>query len=348
MLTGEEGRACGYETSCGCSDGAVNKSVLVDGSVINRGVTCVGSGRPPGHQRVGSPGEAQPPAGRRDVHADRKQGGKTIVHQMTALSLIGASASTCSVSFGEMAGSRWILTDSPPSGIDRVPITNKLKHSDVKLKFLIVVDEKLTVAVSRRKAPPDKGASKKHRVTTVRKGDTAQDRSPGVRERQPLARARDAEAHPSIQVHQGRRQAQVLRGGPAVAHDMQDGSGGSGRWVLATDVMAMVCIQVGFRGKHVVTALAVAKAESDFDAANTNYAAASGKWGPAVGRFQIRELKNPRLRAEPDGLPSRPRLDEGLRQQRFDYDLRSGGKHWGCWSAYTNGAYRKYVTQARE
>lgn len=98
--------------------------------------------------------------------------GMTIHEQLLALDRIGASSATCGVSFGEMAQHRWQLTEASLSSIDRAQITNATKHADVTLTFVVVVDEDLTVAVSRKKAPAsDKGKVKRHTVT-VRKGDT--------------------------------------------------------------------------------------------------------------------------------------------------------------------------------
>jgi len=98
--------------------------------------------------------------------------GKTVNEQIKALDLIGASSATCGVSYGEMANHRWILTDAKPSTIDRQPLTNALKHSDITLTFLVHVDEQLTVAVSRKKTQPSDKGSAKRKTYVVRKGDT--------------------------------------------------------------------------------------------------------------------------------------------------------------------------------
>lgn len=111
--------------------------------------------------------------------------------------------------------------------------------------------------------------------------------------------------------------------------------------------MASICIAVGFRGEALVKALAVAKAESDFDAHAMNYAAASGKWGPAVGLFQVRVLVRP-PRSGMDSRRDRDAMRDPVNNARFAYDLSGGGKNWRPWSAYTNGAYRQYMDEARQ
>lgn len=99
-------------------------------------------------------------------------GGLSIHEQMLALDRIGASSATCGVSFGEMAEHRWHLIEATLPTIDREQITNRTKHADVTLTFLVAVDEQIKVALSRKRSQPgDKGKVKRHTVV-VRKGDT--------------------------------------------------------------------------------------------------------------------------------------------------------------------------------
>lgn len=99
-------------------------------------------------------------------------GGLTVHEQLLVLDRIAASTATCGVSYAEMAQHRWQLIEARLSTIDRASITNRTKHADVTLTFLVVVDEQLTVAKSRKATPAsDKGKVKRHTVV-VRKGDT--------------------------------------------------------------------------------------------------------------------------------------------------------------------------------
>lgn len=108
------------------------------------------------------------------------------------------------------------------------------------------------------------------------------------------------------------------------------------------------CVAAGFRGEGLVTAVAVAEAESTFDATATNYAAASGKWGPAVGLFQVRVLDNPTDAS--NSLDRQRDFDsmlDPINNAAFAYTLSKGGRDFRQWSAYTNDSYRKFVAKAR-
>lgn len=99
-------------------------------------------------------------------------GGLSIHEQLLALDRICASSATCGVSFGEMAEHRWHLIEATLSTIDREQITNRTRHADVNLTFLVAVDEQIKVALSRKQSQPgDKGKTKR-RTVVVRKDDT--------------------------------------------------------------------------------------------------------------------------------------------------------------------------------
>lgn len=122
----------------------------------------------------------------------------------------------------------------------------------------------------------------------------------------------------------------------------------SEHWVLAPSLAAAICINVGFRGEALVTALAVAKAESDLDAWVQNNSANDYKWGPAVGLFQVRTLRNPSAASGLDRQRVLADMKYPARNAKFAYELSKGGKNWKPWTAYTNGSYRKFIEQARE
>ena len=128
-------------------------------------------------------------------------------------------------------------------------------------------------------------------------------------------------------------------------------SGGTGtpeKWILDGPMVAYTCILVGFRGEGLVTAIAVARAESGFDAWVENHAGDDTKWGPAVGLFQVRCLKDPSGSAQ-DRKRSVALMKSPRENAQFAYDLSRGGKVWEpMWSAHTNGSYKKFLAQARE
>lgn len=63
---------------------------------------------------------------------------------------------------------------------------------------------------------------------------------------------------------------------------------------LSDAELAAVCYNAGFRGQDLVIATALIRGESSGNPAAVNGTASDGKWGPAVGLFQIRTLNNPK------------------------------------------------------
>lgn len=111
--------------------------------------------------------------------------------------------------------------------------------------------------------------------------------------------------------------------------------------------MASICGNAGFRGEALVIALAVAFAESGYDAHAENWASADSKWGPAVGLFQVRVLRKPTGSAM-DRRREYDSMRDPINNVRFAYDLSKGGKDWSAWSAYTNKSYRLHLADARK
>lgn len=65
------------------------------------------------------------------------------------------------------------------------------------------------------------------------------------------------------------------------------------RQTITDEEAVRVAYGAGFRGKDLVIAVAVMKAESSLKVLASNKAAAGGKWGATVGLFQIRTLNEP-------------------------------------------------------
>ncbi|QDJ96478.1 hypothetical protein Xoosp13_292 [Xanthomonas phage Xoo-sp13] len=65
------------------------------------------------------------------------------------------------------------------------------------------------------------------------------------------------------------------------------------RQTITDEEAVRVAYGAGFRGKDLVIATAIMKAESSLKVLATNKAAADGKWGATVGLFQIRTLNEP-------------------------------------------------------
>lgn len=101
----------------------------------------------------------------------------------------------------------------------------------------------------------------------------------------------------------------------------------------------------GFRGDALKTAFAVAIAESGGrPGAVGDQNLANQKWGPSYGIFQIRSLKNWREYNDPYRDASR------LRDPRYNIQAAwvksNKGTSWKPWSAYTNGAFTRYLDDA--
>lgn len=97
--------------------------------------------------------------------------------------------------------------------------------------------------------------------------------------------------------------------------------------------------KAGFRGNALKMAYAIAMAESGGRARAYN-----GKGlDRSYGLFQINmygDMGPERRRRY--GLSSNEDLWDPLTNARIAYSMSGGGKHWGPWSTYTTGAYRRY------
>lgn len=101
----------------------------------------------------------------------------------------------------------------------------------------------------------------------------------------------------------------------------------------------------GFRGDALKTAFAVALAESGGrPGAVGDESLVNNKWGPSYGIFQIRSLKDWRKFNDPYRDATR------LRDPRYNIQAAwvksNKGTSWKPWSAYTNGAFTKFLDDA--
>lgn len=109
---------------------------------------------------------------------------------------------------------------------------------------------------------------------------------------------------------------------------------------------AQLAKEAGFRGVSLIQAVAIAGAESGHnDAATGDTTIQDGKWGPSIGRWQIRSLK-----AETNTGQWRDanRLHEPQFNAKAAYAISSGGTNWSAWSTYTNGKYRSQLNEAKD
>lgn len=99
--------------------------------------------------------------------------------------------------------------------------------------------------------------------------------------------------------------------------------------------------QAGFKGDGLRMAYAIAMAESGGNARAHNGNRNTGD--NSYGLFQINMLggMGPERRRQ-YGLSSNDALFDPLTNARVAYKMSNGGKNWGPWSTYGNGAYQKY------
>lgn len=117
------------------------------------------------------------------------------------------------------------------------------------------------------------------------------------------------------------------------------------------DLAARAAYNAGFRGDALVTAVAIAGAESSYNpGAVGDVSLQNNKWGPSVGLWQNRTLKNPQ---EWTGVDRKRDIDQVggsnnvQNNANLAYDISNGGTNFRPWSTFTDGAYKKYLTEAR-
>ncbi len=117
--------------------------------------------------------------------------------------------------------------------------------------------------------------------------------------------------------------------------------------MTAIEVAADAAIKAGFTGAALVTALAIAGAESSFNPkALGDVTLQSEKWGPSVGLWQIRSLRNYNLYSGADALRDAVRLTDPYFNAKAAFAISKGGKDFSPWSTYTNGAFTKFTVAA--
>jgi hypothetical protein len=97
---------------------------------------------------------------------------------------------------------------------------------------------------------------------------------------------------------------------------------------------------VGFAGEPLDIALGVAFAESSgFTDAVGDYAIVTAKWGPSVGLFQVRTLKDPLGFSVADRVRDIEKLRDPVFQAYAAWVLSAKGTNWAPWSVFTSGSY---------
>jgi hypothetical protein len=120
--------------------------------------------------------------------------------------------------------------------------------------------------------------------------------------------------------------------------------GGVGKNILGIDEVVRYAMLAGFRGDPLITAVAIAKAESGFDA----NAAGDGhlvdkKWGLSLGLWQVRSLN-----AEYGTGKTRDatKLRDPAFNARSAWAESRGGTNFTPWTVFTEGKHRKHLAAA--
>lgn len=136
------------------------------------------------------------------------------------------------------------------------------------------------------------------------------------------------------------RSAPASVGGPATATTSASDSVGVA--AVGIDLCAQVGYAAGFRGNPLVTAVAVAMAESSCNpsAVGTNGPTAGCPNGSRDrGLWQINHCYHPDV--------SDTCAFDAQCNANAAYRISSGGSNWQPWSTYNNGAYRNYLSAAQ-
>lgn len=114
---------------------------------------------------------------------------------------------------------------------------------------------------------------------------------------------------------------------------------------LADSALVAAARLAGFAGNALETLVAVVLAESGGDPDNVGDEHLVGsKWGPSIGLAQIRSLWAERGTG---GTRDPDRLTDVNFNLHSAWTISSGGTSFTHWTAYTSGAYRKYLDRAR-
>ncbi len=111
--------------------------------------------------------------------------------------------------------------------------------------------------------------------------------------------------------------------------------------ILTADEVARHCHRAGFRSEALLTIVAIARAESGFDAAAVgDTTLVDETWGPSIGLLQVRSLHvdrgTGRIR---DELAN----SDPAHNARAGWEISARGTRFTPWSVFTSGAYERHL-----
>lgn len=122
--------------------------------------------------------------------------------------------------------------------------------------------------------------------------------------------------------------------------------------LTGADLAAAAAYNAGFRGDALVTAVAIAGAESSFNpGAVGDVGLQNSKWGPSVGFWQVRTLNNPGAYTGVDAMRNQNTIGGSSianiqNNANAAYAISNGGTNFQPWSTFTSGAYQSSANQA--
>lgn len=115
---------------------------------------------------------------------------------------------------------------------------------------------------------------------------------------------------------------------------------------LGPGEIAQLAFNAGFRGDSLAIAVAVSLAESGGNpSAFGDVGLQDSTWGPSVGLWQIRSIN--KQRGTGQGRDQNTNTDAQTNATNA-FAISGAGANFGPWSTYKNGAYKKYLTVARQ
>lgn len=111
-------------------------------------------------------------------------------------------------------------------------------------------------------------------------------------------------------------------------------------------LIAHSAYMAGFRNTDLIVAICIALAESSGNPqAQGDVSLQDDKWGPSVGLWQIRSLREPSEYHYPDTLRIYEELFDPYKNAEAAYAISRHGENFTPWSTYTNNAYRQYLNE---
>lgn len=114
---------------------------------------------------------------------------------------------------------------------------------------------------------------------------------------------------------------------------------------LTQDQLAAAAAHAGFSGPALVTAVAIAEAESGGnypDPGDVNLQ--DSTWGPSIGPWQVRSLK---AQLGTGGLRDALANADPQTDANAAFSISGQGSNFGPWTTFTDGAYRSHLSEAQ-